>query len=267
MIRITASIVIYNDSAESIKPIIKDIIKNQLLLKLYIVDNSSTISNEFNEIKTEYIFNNANLGYGKAHNIAIKKSIELQSDYHIVLNPDIRITEDTISVLADYMQAHQDAGLVMPKILYENGSLQYLCKLIPHPFDLIFRRFLPKFLTPFFKKRLEYYEFKNKNYHQIMEVPNLSGCFMFMRNSILKKVGIFDERYFMYLEDTDLCRRIGEVSKTVYNPNAIIYHGYAKESYKNFKLLKYHIISSVKYFNKWGWFFDSKRKFVNNKLK
>ena len=96
-----------------------------------------------------------------------------------------------------------------------------------------------------------------------MEVPSLSGCFMFMRVDVLKEVGGFDERFFMYAEDLDLCRRIGEASKTMYYPGVSIYHAYGKGSYKNRKLLKYHICSVVKYFNKWGWILDRKRTQIN----
>lgn len=92
-----------------------------------------------------------------------------------------------------------------------------------------------------------------------MEVPSLSGCFMFMRVDVLKKVNGFDERFFMYAEDLDLCRRIGEVSKTMFYPMVAVYHEYEKGSYKNRKLLKYHLCSVIKYFNKWGWVFDKKR--------
>lgn len=96
-----------------------------------------------------------------------------------------------------------------------------------------------------------------------MEVPYLSGCFMFIRTKVLEKVGLFDERFFMYLEDTDLSRRIHKISKTIYYPYVHIYHEYGKGSYKNLKLLKYHIDSAIKYFNKWGWFFDKERDFIN----
>ena len=96
-----------------------------------------------------------------------------------------------------------------------------------------------------------------------MEVPSLSGWFMFMRVSVLKEVGGFDERYFMYAEDLDLCRRIGEVSKTIFYPGVSVVHEYEKGSYKSKKLLKYHTVSIIKYFNKWGWIFDSKRKKKN----
>ena len=109
------------------------------------------------------------------------------------------------------------------------------------------------------------FELHDMGYNRTIEIPSLSGCFMFLRTDILRKVGMFDERYFMYAEDLDLCRRIGEVSKTMFYPNVSVYHEYEKGSYKNKKLLKYHICSIVKYFNKWGWIYDKKRKERNRK--
>jgi hypothetical protein len=87
---------------------------------------------------------------------------------------------------------------------------------------------------------------------------------MFIRCNILSEVGLFDERYFMYCEDFDLSRRFNEVARTIYYPKEYIYHAHAKESYKNRKMLLIHIKSAIKYFNKWGWFFDKKRKKTNN---
>lgn len=83
---------------------------------------------------------------------------------------------------------------------------------------------------------------------------------MFARMSILKQVDGFDERYFMYAEDLDLCRRIGKVAQTMYYPKVSVYHAYAKGSYKNRKLLRYHMCSMIKYFNKWGWLWVLKEK-------
>jgi hypothetical protein len=97
-----------------------------------------------------------------------------------------------------------------------------------------------------------------------MEVPNLSGCFMLMRCDALKYAGMFDDRFFMYLEDTDLSRRINQQFQTVYYPEVSIIHHYEKGSYKSNKLLLYHISSAFKYFAKYGWFFDTVRTTVNN---
>ena len=69
----------------------------------------------------------------------------------------------------------------------------------------------------------------------------------------------FDGRYFMYMEDYDLCRRIGEKFKVVYYPEAEIIHEHGKASYKSRKMMIIHSQSAIKYFNKWGWFFDKER--------
>jgi hypothetical protein len=100
-----------------------------------------------------------------------------------------------------------------------------------------------------------------------MEVPNLSGCFMLLRVDVLNIVGLFDEQFFMYLEDTDLSRRINNQFQTMYYPEVSIIHKYEKGSYKVFKLLVYHIQSAFKYFNKYGWFFDPVRTTINGNLK
>ena len=159
------------------------------------------------------------------------------------------------------MDKERECGLVMPNIIYPDGKTQYLCKLLPTPWDSIVRRFVAiKSLKRYHDNK---YELHLSGYNSIMEVPVLSGCFMFIRCSILKKVGGFDDRYFMYAEDVDLCRRIGEISKTLFYPYVSVVHEYEKGSYKNKKLLKYHINSMVKYFNKWGWIWDKKRSHKN----
>jgi GT2 family glycosyltransferase len=268
--RLNISIVLYHNREEQIKKAIKSVLNTDLNITLYLVDNSSTDSLrklERIDKRIVYIFNNSNLGFGKAHNIALKKSIEKNIPYHLVLNPDVYFEKGVLEELYDFMENNKDVGLVMPKVLYPDGNIQYLCKLLPTPLDLFGRRFLN--FGPFRKiveKRNEVYELRFTGYDKIMEVPYLSGCFMFIRTEVLKKVGLFDERFFMYLEDTDLSRRIHRVAKTVYYPYVYIYHEYGKGSYKSLKLLYYHIKSAIKYFNKYGWFFDKEREEINKKI-
>ena len=267
---INASIVLYKNDKNQIERAIISVLSTNLLHKLYLIDNSS--SNDFKSLqqisyKIKYIFNNKNLGFGKAHNIAIRKSIDENIKYHLVLNPDIYFEEGVLEELYDFMERNPDVGLVMPKVLYPDGKIQYLCKLLPTPLDLFGRRFLNKGpLKKYIEKRNEIYELRFTGYNKIMEVPYLSGCFMFIRTEVLKKVGLFDERFFMYLEDTDLSRRIHRVARTIYYPYVHIYHEHQKGSYKNLKLLKIHIESAIKYFNKWGWFNDPERDIINKKI-
>lgn len=260
--KINASIVTFHTKHTDLRRLI-NCVKQSPINKLFIIDNSS--NDELREFVKDdqqiHYIHSVNLGYGSGHNIAIKKSIEENSTYHIVLNPDVYWNGKVIDELSSFMEANKECGLVMPKVCYPNGDTQYLCKLLPTPMDLIGRRFLPLIS---YKAQHDYnYELHWSGYDKIMEVPSLSGCFMFMRCSVLEKVGGFDERYFMYAEDLDLCRRIGEVSKTMFYPNVSIVHEYEKGSYKNRRLLKYHIKSIIKYFNKWGWFVDKKRNLRN----
>lgn len=264
---VTASIVLYNVKKTELLSIVQCGIDSPIDY-LYIIDNSpineceSLIRNKSKRII--YIFNNCNIGYGSGHNIAIKEAIKLHSDYHIILNPDIFFEKDVIKKLIEYMANNEDCGLIMPKVLYPNGELQFLCKLLPTPLDLFARRFIP--IRKYNLKRDFKYELRFTGYNKIMEVPSLSGCFMFLRVSVLKEIGGFDERYFMYAEDLDLSRRVNEVAKTIYYPDVFITHKHEKGSYRNRKLLSYHVVSVIKYFNKWGWFFDKKRKLINNKI-
>jgi GT2 family glycosyltransferase len=270
MPKLNVSIVLYKNNLKQVENAIKSVLASRLDLRLYLVDNSeedNLKSLKKLDNRIEYIFNNANLGFGKAHNIAMRKSIENSVPYHLVLNPDVYFDEGVLEELYEYMEGNKDVGLVMPKVLYPDGRIQYLCKLLPTPFDLFGRRFLNFYpFKKYIEKRNEIYELRFTGYDKIMEVPYLSGCFMFIRTKVLEKVGLFDERFFMYLEDTDLSRRIHKMAKTIYYPHVHIYHEYGKGSYKNKKLLKYHIESAIKYFNKWGWFFDKERREINKKV-
>lgn len=261
---ITASIVAYHSPTDDLSNLLDCIIQSSIDI-LYLVDNSTNDSlRELSSKSSKIVYiHSDNLGFGHGHNIAIRKALECGARYHVVINPDIYWKGKVIEGLSAYMDRHPDCGLVMPKILYPNGNVQYLCKLLPTPLNLFGRRFLPfKGVQEKLDKR---FELHRSGYDKEMQVPSLSGCFMFLRVEILKNVGGFDERYFMYAEDLDLCRRIGEVSRTMFYPAVSVYHEYGKGSYKNKKLLKYHICSVIKYFNKWGWFFDRKRRAANRK--
>lgn len=252
--QVTSSIVSYNNDLEEIARAINSFLNTDLEVKLFISDNSENEKlKKLKSDKVEYIKNESNLGFGKAHNKIIEK-IKDKTEFHVILNPDVYFYKGVLEELYKFMKNNKDIGLVMPKVLYPNGDIQYLCKKLPTPYHLIIRKFIP------FKKlknKINYkYEMRDKDYSKIMEVPNLSGAFMFIRSEVFDKVGGFDERYFMYMEDTDFVRRIGEKYKTVYYPKVYIYHEYKKGSYKNLKLMKYHISSAIKYFNKWGWFFN-----------
>ncbi|WP_157046224.1 glycosyltransferase family 2 protein [Geotalea uraniireducens] len=100
------------------------------------------------------------------------------------------------------------------------------------------------------------YEMKDIGYEDICDVEFMSGSFMFCRTDALTAVGGFDDRYFMYLEDADLSRKIQQAGyRTVYFPTAKVTHLWERASYKSLQMTWIHIRSAIAYFNKWGWKF------------
>lgn len=264
---LTASIVLYHTPFAQIESVVKSVMNSACVETLYVIDNSPTTENKlfFSRYDSIEYISHCNTGYGSSHNIALLKCFNKGSDYHVILNPDIYFDSHVLSELIKYMDKNTDVGYILPKVVYPNGELQYLCKLLPTPFDLIFRRFLPK--TRKIIQLNEKYELRHSGYDRIINPPCLSGCFMFMRISTLKEHNIlFDDSFFMYCEDFDLIRRIHRVAKTLYYPNVTIVHNHAKESYKNKKMLKIHIKSAIRYFNKYGWIFDMERKRFNKQI-
>ncbi len=260
---ITASIVLYNNNIELVRSTIRSFSLSKLTIKLFLIDNS--ISNKLEILANEkwitYIHNPSNPGFGTSHNIAIKKSIELGSFAHFIVNPDIYFEEDVLSPMVDYMDHNEDVGMVMPKVLNYDGSDQFLPKLLPSPFSIIIRKI--NFANRFFNEFINKYELRAASNNIVYNVPIISGCFSLVRINAIKEVGFYDDKFFMYFEDWDLSRRINQKFNTVYFPLVSVYHGYDSGANKNFKLFKIFIRSAVYYFNKWGWFFDKNRKQIN----
>lgn len=258
---LTVSIVLYKSNVEKLRAAIESVYKTTLNFKLYLIDNSPTDELKlFHGDRTEYIFNNKNIGFGRAHNIAMERAIR-ESKYHLILNPDVYFDAGVLERIFNRMEGEMAIGMISPKILYPDGRIQYLCKLLPTPFDLFARRFLGS--GRWIEERNKKYELRESGYNSEMNIPYLSGCFMFVRTSVLKEIGLFEERIFMYIEDADLTRRIHQRYKTLFFPDATIFHHYAKGSYKNRKLMLYNIHGAFVYFFKWGWIFDSERKRIN----
>lgn len=265
MHELSASIVVYKGNLKMLSKSISSFMNATTVSKLYVIDNSPTDGARqlINDSRIEYTFNNKNVGFGAGHNIALRKAMSEGFQYHVVLNPDVYFDTDAIKNLFHFMEVNKEVGLCMPKVLYPNGRLQPLCKLLPTPRILIYRRFL-FFMHKYLARENHFYELQFSGYNKIMDVPFLSGCFMFLRTEALRKVGLFDEKIFLYTEDVDLSRRIHKYYRTVFNPEVTIYHYHQRGSYRNLRLLLYNIHSAIIYFNKWGWL-DPERDLINQK--
>lgn len=183
---ITASIVTYKTDHDELKKCIDSMRKNGIA-PIYISDNSP--SDELREFCSlldgvEYIFNNANMGYGPGHNVAIKKAQEIHADYHLVINSDVYFDEGVIAKITEYMEANKDVAQLQPMLRYPDGRLQLTTRLLPTPFDLIFRRFMPKKMGEKMNYRytLEFWDHKLlQTSHIIREVSCSSACLHLIR--------------------------------------------------------------------------------------
>ncbi len=257
---ITASLVLYKSKPSEVARVL-GCVEKSIIDIVFVVDNSPTekLRELVNKVSTKsvYLFGQGNVGYGAGNNIGIRKAIETGSKYHAILNPDIIFKAEVIDHLVSYMDIHQDAGLIKPQLTHLDNSFEGTAMLLPTPLDTFGRRLLPKAWVDKINNR---FELRNQDLTVIRNVPIFSGSFLFIRTSVFEKVGLFDDRYFMYFEDFDLVRRIHKVSKTVFYPYDTIIHAHAAEHKINKKLLLISIKSAIKYFNKFGWFFDSERR-------
>lgn len=263
---LTVSIVTYCNDIKELSNAVNSVLNSTgVNLKLYIIDNSPTdeLRSLIDDERVEYIFNNANIGFGAAHNIALRKSVN-ESRYHLCLNPDIHFSANVLKDIKEYMDVHPKVGQLLPKILNSEGKMA--CKqrhLLPSPFITFFRGIFKGVSTV--KAFTDRYYTRFQSYDKEMPAPFLSGCFIFLRTSVIREIGMFDERFFMYYEDVDLSRRIYEYTGNIYWPGVAVYHVGHMESHRNWKLTWIHMLSAIKYFNKWGWL-ERTRKKINKEL-
>lgn len=261
---ITVSIVTYKTDLNELSKCLHSL-KSALVSKIYIVDNAreKRIENFCSQYTNVVYMSSANVGYGAGHNQALRQALNTNAKYHLVLNSDVYFQPNVLDYLVEYMNTHTDVAQVQPNVVYPNGEVQYTCRLLPTPANLIFRRFLPQSMV----KKMNYrYMLKFSDHKKEMNVPYHQGSFMFFRLECFNKVGLFDERFFMYPEDIDITRRMHKYYRTMYLPHLTIVHAHRAASYKNKKMLKIHMLNMIKYFNKWGWIWDKERTVWNREL-
>lgn len=234
-----------------------------MLLELLLVDNSTDrgyrtrIHNLFkhhprlNGENTRLWHPGGNIGYGAAHNEALQAA---DSDFHLILNPDVEMAEDALYRAYLYLQQESDVVMVSPRASDSNGQVQYLCKRYPSVLALTLRGFAPGFVREWFRAYLASYEIREHcSDGAVADVPLVSGCCMFARTSALRSVSGFSDNFFMYFEDFDLSLRLHAQGRLVYLPSMQIVHHGGYSARKGLRHISMFVSSGWKFFRTHGW--------------
>jgi len=247
--KISASIVTYNNEKE-IDGVLNSLLSSEITdLKIVVVDNASddntcAIVKQYDKVELKKL--PSNIGFGAGHNKALNM---IDSDYHIIVNPDITLKNGMIAKMIDFLETESEIVLLTPKVLNPDKSEQFLPKKYPKFKYLIGSKF-EKYSKLFYKWRSEY-TLRDRNVDTPIDIDFCTGCFMVCRTSALNSVGGFDERYFLHFEDADLTREMQKFGRTVYYPKAYVNHIWMRENSKNWRIFLIALQSMFKYFVKW----------------
>lgn len=267
--KLVISIVYYDSGLPTLKETLASIVNSldyaaeamqDLKAKVVVVDNGGIltrvkqlVAEVFGDSRHEWMVlgTGGNIGYGAAHNLVI---LNEPSDYHLVINPDVEVVEDAFLKAIEYMELNPSIGLLSPYSEDPEGFKQYLCKRYPAVLDLFLRGFAPRIVKRYFSERLQQYEMRfDLQGRTLSKEVMASGCFMFVRHSVLENVKGFSPDFFVYFEDFDLSIRIGKRSTIAYVPDVRIVHGGGNASKKGLKHILMFARSAFVFYHKHGW--------------
>lgn len=245
---VSAAIVTYNNK-EQAPQACRSVLENtaERAVRLYVIDNNSSDGTVQALEKLDgltLLRQSKNLGFGAAHNKVLGEAL---GRYHFVINPDISFSEDVLSEMADFMDQNPDIVLCCPKILNPDGSEQRLTCRRP-TFKRLFLGRLAPLGAPFRRIRDEY---TSRDGDGVCDLDFCTGCFFVIRSEVFRRLGGFDERYFMYLEDADLTLRAKDFGRTVIAPQFSVTHEWNRESAKKPRYFFIHLMSCFKFLYKW----------------
>lgn len=224
--------------------------KGDYELQVFVCDNASddgtpdAVRKAFPDVTV--IENGTNYGFGHGQNACLPY---LRSDYHFIVNPDIIVNSDIFSDMARYMEEHKDIVMAVPTYLSADGEMQFTPKLAPKVRYMMGGRF-ERFGGVFRKWRSEY-TMRDDPPKDTVDIGFCSGCFMAVRTDVFKKMGGFDERYFLYNEDADITRMAQRYGRTVYAPQFSVTHLWERAYMRKHKYFFIQIESLLKYLWKW----------------
>lgn len=187
-----------------------------------------------------------NVGFAQANNLALARS---KADFHLILNPDVEMDREAIGAALRHFGEHPEVGAITPASRSPCGDRQYLVKAFPTPFVLLLRGFAPGFVKALFRRRLDAYELRERDWDRVQSpVEIASGCFLLCRREALEQVKGFDPGYFLYFEDFDLTLRLSRVTAIAYCPQVRIVHHGGHAGSKGFAHVRLFAKSAMRFF-------------------
>ena len=187
-----------------------------------------------------------NGGFGTGHNTVLSL---LHSRVHFILNPDIQLTADTLSDLADWMAAHPGVVMTRPGLTFPDGRPQQLPLRRCNVRAMAYRQ-LP--CLRFWAKYNDRYLMADKDLTKPTEIEFCTGSFSAVDTAAFKAVGGFDEGYFMYVEDADLTQKMRTRGKVYLVPQYTAIHAWHRAAHRSLKPFLWQLRSLLRYFSKWG---------------
>ena len=193
-----------------------------------------------------------NLGYGRANNEGVARA---KGEFVLIINPDTTLEPDALEQMVRFLREHPDVGIVGPQLIHPNGKIRDSFRTFPTPMDVFIKRTL---LRLFFRKRMGTYLQWGKDPHAVRDVDWVVGACLCMRRDFFRELGGFDPRFFLFFEDTDLCRRCHRAGRrVVYFPRAKAHDSAHRLSSGGLltvflkRTVRIHLVSAFKYFWKW----------------
>ncbi len=245
------------DIDKCLNSLFNDFDKNKLNVVTHVIDNSSNQDGVKDLIYKKYpqvIYIDAgkNIGFGSSQNIGLKNK---KAKFYLALNPDVEFLEKgTLEKMIEFLNKNSKVGMVGPKLLNTNKTIQNSCYGFPGITDQFFKRLGIK------NKKVNKYLMNNFDHNKTIPVDWLMGSFLMTKQEVVDKIGFFDDRFFMYFEDCDWCRRsINAGWKNFYLSDVKVKHGHARASdsgnlFSDMKnpMAFIHLKSWWRYFRKWN---------------
>lgn len=197
------------------------------------IPEDETCLKDFSDLSITVVRNESPKGFGENHNLAFEV---FESDYFVIFNPDIRISSFDVQTFIETFDVPR-VGVVAPAVFSSLGFPEDSIRNFP-----TIKRLLMRLITG--KRTADYVLCKTA-----IEVDWAAGMLLIFRSEVYRKIGGFDEKYFMYMEDVDICRRIKTAGyRVIVNPDLIVVHDAQRASHKSFKYLVWHLRSVLRYF-------------------